>query len=134
MQCGADLGVYRLLDNIREEIVVKDEIKPAETKSSQKGSGFLLTLQAIPAIILLICAVFGIFVGLRFLSFLDRAATQQSNISVKWANTGFEQLQQMNSTIKEELDLIIEQRNEIQSLQAKIQQLNNSESALKKTN
>lgn len=94
----------------------------------QKTAGVLAFFQIIPGITIFICAVFGIFVGLRFLTFIDheesrRIASTEDSIPGKWFLTGFEQLQQMNATIKEELDLILDQRRENQSLQEKVRHL-----------
>ena len=102
---------------------MKNEITKPEQELQKKTSRLFIIFQIVFSILLLVCAVFGIFVGMRFLTFLDRAESHRSSISNKWSETGFEQLQQMNSTIKQELDLILDQRRENQALQAKIEEL-----------
>ena len=102
---------------------MKDDVKAVEHVLPQKTSNLVIVSQITPPILLLLCALFGIFVGLRFLSFIDRTESHRTSISAKWSETGFEQLQQMNTTIKQELDLIIEQRRENLALQEKIQEL-----------
>jgi hypothetical protein len=123
VQCGSDLKVHRLLYEVRSGIQMKDEITKPKQGLQKKTSGLFIIFQTVPSIILLVCAVFGIFVGMRFLTFLDRMESHHSSISSKWFEIGFEQLQQMNLTIKQELDLILDQRRENQALQAKIQEL-----------
>jgi hypothetical protein len=125
VQCSSDLKVHRLLYGVREEMQMKNEITKLEQELPKKTSRLFIIFQTVPSIILLVCAVFGIFVGVRFLTFLDRVESHRSSISNKWSETGFEQLQQMNLTIKQELDLIMDQRRESQDLQAKIQELTN---------
>lgn len=95
---------------------------PETPKSAQPR--WVFVFQMIPSILLLMCTLFGIFIGMRFLTFLEQEETHRISISNKWTETGFEQLQQMNATIKQELDLITEQRHENQVLQYQIQELN----------
>ena len=102
---------------------MNDDVTPPEQAISKKTSNLFILSQIIPSTLLLVCALFGIFVGVRFLSFIDRTESQRTSISAKWSETGFEQLQQMNTTIKQELDLILDQRRENMALQAKIQKL-----------
>jgi hypothetical protein len=117
--------VHRLLYGVCEEMQMKNEITKQEQELPKKTSRLFIIFQAVPSIILLVCAVFGIFVGMRFLTFIDREESHRSSISNKWSEIGFEQLQQMNLTIKQELDLIMDQRRESQYLQGKIQELTN---------
>ena len=123
VQCGSDFRIHQLLCKVREEIQVSNESTKVELLSEKKTSKFSVFFQTMPSILLLLCSVFIIFVGMRFLSFLEHTETQRSSIANKWSETGFEQLQQMNSVIKQELDLIIEQRRDNQVLQSKIQDL-----------
>ena len=122
VQCGSDLKVHRLLGEVREGIHMKNEITKPEQGLQTKTSRLFIIFQTVPSIILLICAVFGIFVGMRFLTFLDRVESHHT-ISSKWSEVALEQLQQMNLVIKQELGLILDQRRENQVLQAKIQEL-----------
>jgi len=123
VQCGSDLHIHRLLGGIREEILMKNELSKSEQTLPRQPSGLFIIFQIMPSILLLVCALLGIFVGMRFWTFLDHAESQRSSLSNKWSETGFEQLQQMNVTIKQELDLILDQRRENQALQAKVQEL-----------
>jgi hypothetical protein len=125
VQCGSDLKVHRLLYGVYEEMQMKNEITKQMQELPKKTSRLFIIFQTMPSIILLVCAVFGIFVGMRFLTFIDREESHRSSLSNKWSETGFEQLQQMNLTIKQELDLIMDQRRESQYLQGKIQELTN---------
>jgi hypothetical protein len=112
-QCGADLQVHHLLSEI-------SEARPMERKlgeSKQKTSACLNFLQIVPAVLMLVCALFGIYVGMHFLMFLERAESQRSTVGMQLAQTSFAQVQQLNSIIKQELDLILEQHHENQSLQ-----------------
>ena len=99
-----------------------DPVKPTQ-EAPKKASSLFIAAHIIPSVLLLVCAVFGIFVGMRFLAYIDRLDSHRVSISDKWSETGFEQLQQMNTTIKQALDLILDQRRENQVLQAKIEQL-----------
>jgi hypothetical protein len=123
VQCGSDLYVHCLLQGVREKMKMQNGITNMEQQLPSKTSGFLIVFQVLPSILILLCAVFAIFVGLRFLTFLDRAESHRNTLSNKWSETGFEQLQQMNSTIKQELELILDQRRENQALQARVQEL-----------
>lgn len=123
VQCGADIHVHRLLQIVQEKIQMNNDVILPEQALPQRTSNLLLLSQIIPSTLLLICAVFGIFVGVRFLSVIDRSESHRTSISAKWSETGFEQLQQMNTTIQRELDLILEQRRENLALQAEVQTL-----------
>lgn len=118
------MEVHRLLHQVQEGIPMKNETSK---------STLLPIIQTAPSIILLICALFGIFVGMRFITFLDHTEIHRTSISDKWSETGFEQLEQMNATIKQELDLILDQRRENQVLQEKIRQLTTTATPLKST-
>ena len=113
---------------------MKDNVTKLEHAIPQKTSNLFILSQIIPSMLLLVCALFGIFVGLRFLSFIDRAQSHHTSISSKWSEIGFEQLQQMNTTIKQELDLILDQRQENQALQAKVHDLTTALAVAQNTN
>jgi hypothetical protein len=100
----------------------------------KKSSNLLILSQIMPSMLLLACALFGIFVGFRFLSFIDRSQSHHTSITSKWSEIGFEQLQQMNTTIKQELDLILDQRRENQELQAKVHDLTTALTVAQNTN
>ena len=102
---------------------MKDEIKKVEKSCLKKTSILFIAFQVIPATLLLVCVVFGIFFGMRFLTFLDLAESRRVTVSNNWSEIGFEQLQQMNAIIKGELDLILDQRLENKALQEKIKEL-----------
>lgn len=99
-----------------------------------KASPVFVFSQLFPSLLLLIFTVFGLFVGLRFLSFIDKAESHRTTLSAQWSETGFEQLKQMNATIKLELDLILDQRRENSLLQAKIQEITQANTLVKNTN
>ena len=124
VQCGSDLKVHRLLLAVREEIQMNNEEPSLEQAAPKKLSSILIIVQIIPSILFLICTVFGIFVGMQFLTFLKHAEFRDISRSAK-SEIGIEQLQQMSSIIKQELNLIIDQRQENQVLQAKVQELAN---------
>ena len=115
VQCGSDLKVHRLLVAMREGIQMKNEELILEQETPKKLSSIFIIFQIIPSILFLICTVFGIFVGMQFLTSLERAEFRQISRSAKF-EMGFEQLQQMSSIIKQELNLIIEQRQENRKL------------------
>ena len=92
-------------------------------KQPSRTQTTLTFIQIMPPILLLICTLFGIYVGICFLQFLNHEQSNRSSITNKWSETGLEQLQQMNTIIKQELDLIIDQRQENKALQAKIDAL-----------
>ena len=127
-QCGSDTYVHRLLQGVRAEMDINEEIKKVE-QTVKKTSNLFMVFQAIPSILIFVCMVFGIFIGIRFLTFLDRVESLHASMSTKWSETSFEQLQQMNIIIKQELDLILDQRRENQALQAKIQTLTTQQSS-----
>ena len=122
-QCGADIYVHRLLQGVREKIQMNDQSIKQEPLLPKKTSTLFILSQIIPSTLLMTLGLFGIYVGVHFLSFIDRSESQRASISSKWSETGFEQLQQMNATIKQELDLILDQRRENLALQAKVQAL-----------
>ena len=124
VQCGSDLKVHRLLLAVREEIQMNNEEPSLEQAAQKKLSSILIIVQIIPSILFLICTVFGIFVGMQFLIFLKHTEFRDISRSAK-SEMGIEQLQQMSSIIKQELNLIIDQRQENQVLQAKVQELAN---------
>ena len=94
---------------------MKNEELILEQETPKKLSSIFIIFQIIPSILFLICTVFGIFVGMQFLTSLERAEFRQISRSAKF-EMGFEQLQQMSSIIKQELNLIIEQRQENRKL------------------
>ena len=120
MQCGSDLAVHRLLLGLRE--VLQRDIKKSASFQKTAFLGLKLLLP-IFVFFLLLCGILGVFAGLRFVTFLDHEASRQMIISDQWAKLNDKQLQQMNILIKEELDLILEQRQENQALREKIQAL-----------
>ena len=119
-QCGSDIRVHQLLGIAREDLRMKE----AKSEYTAHKNLTKIAFKIAPTIILLIGIFFIIFVGMRVLAFLDRLELQRSSVSSKWSETGFEQLQQMNSIIKQELDFIVDQRHENQELQAEVQKLN----------
>jgi len=149
-QCGSDLYVHHLLQKIREEVqmqanvtvsspntvsamhvaaapsAVTEEVSSMKTTtpSSSQTSRIDMIFQLLPTLFFLTCAVFGMFVGMRLLTFIEQETSQRTTLSNKWSEVGFEQLQQMNTTIKQELDLILDLRHENQMLIAKINELN----------
>lgn len=123
IQCGSDLHVHRLLHEIREEIQMKSEITKTEQELPIRLTWVFVVWQIAPAILLVVCAMFAIFVGMHFLSFIDREESYRIYVTEKRLEIGFDQLQQMSSTIKQELDLILDQRLENQGLQTRIQEL-----------
>jgi hypothetical protein len=121
VQCGTDIHVHRLLKKVGEEMQMNNTA--LSEKRPTKMSIFSQCMQLIPPFLLVAGTGFGIFVGMRFLSFIEQAESQRTSLSTKWSETGFEQLQQMNATIKQALDLIIDQRKENVALQSKVNEL-----------
>lgn len=120
IQCGSDLYVHNLLNELGETIQMKNEI----IETASKKLNWLLIIGQIGSIVFLLgCAVFGIFVGIRFLTFIEHEEAYRISQANKRAEINYEQLQQMSYTIKQEFDLILEQRRENQILQTKIQEL-----------
>ena len=133
VQCGADLHVHQLLQDVRKTLHVSNNMTNREPILPQKTSTLVVVSQVVPSLLLLACALFGMFIGMRFLAFIDRADTHRSSIATKWSETGFDQLQQMNMTIKQELDLILDQRRENLSLQATVHALTKTLATAQKT-
>jgi hypothetical protein len=123
IQCGSDLYVHRLLREISEAIQMKSEITKTEQESPKKLTWLFVVWQIVSVILLMTCAMFGIFVGMRFLAFIDHEESYRISVADKYSEIVFEQLQQMSTTIKQEFDLILDQRQENQALQARIQEL-----------
>ncbi len=96
---------------------------PSNASTLNKAPIRASLFQMAPSILLLMMAIFGMFIGFQFLTFLDHEKTHRTNTADKWADAGFEQLLQMNATIKQELDLIIDQRQENKHLRATIRDL-----------
>ena len=71
---------------------------------------------------------------MRFLDFLDQAERHKVSTSDKWSETGFQQLQLMNTIIKQELDLIIKQNNDNHALRTQMDALILQKSQPKKNN
>ena len=117
VQCGSDLYVHRLLHKISEAQVI-NEIE----KGSQKKSNWLFIVWQVivPIVFLMVFTTFSIFVGMRVLAFIE---SSRIAVADKHSEIGVEQLQQMSITIKQELDLILDQRRENQALQTRIQEL-----------
>ncbi len=124
-QCHCDLQVHRLLQQLQEKLISPTPVAPPYIP--QKTSPWQPFFQTALSILLLVCALLGIFVGLRFLSTIDRLESQRTSLSNRWSDAGFEQLEKMNTIIQEELNLILEQRQENLKLQEKIQTLMNEE-------
>lgn len=123
-QCKSDLYLHRLLLKTREEIQMNNEAAIL-LNPQNKAPGLLLGFsQIVSPIIFIMCAIFIFFIGVRFLTLIDREDTHRISISNKVSETGLQQLQQMNAIIKQELDLIQDQYRENQALQEKISQLN----------
>ena len=118
-QCGADLQVHHLLSAINEARPMECELGTVK----QKTTCWLNFFQILPAVLLSVCTLFGIYVGMHFLMFLERAESQQSSVGIELAQISFTQVQQLNSIIKQELDLILEQHHENQNLQIKLEEL-----------
>ncbi len=120
VQCGSDLNVHRKLSELRTGMQMQNEdLKEAK---ATKSFNILMIMQIILSSLFLVCTVFSMFVGMQFLAFLKRAELQNNFRSTHF-EIGYEQLQQMNSIIQKELDLIIDQRRENQALQAKVAEL-----------
>ena len=120
VQCGSDLDVHKLLHAVVEEINMNKEVSTAERDRPSKTNNIAVISQFLPSTIMLLCALFAIYVGMQFLKIIDRVESHRTSLSAKWSETGFEQLQQMNATIKQELDLILDQRRENIALQAQV--------------
>ena len=110
IQCGSDLLVHHLLSEVREEMLAKNEVVKLSEQSQrnqgnqddlvrgqspQKSSRFLTLLQILPPTLLLICTLFGLFIGVRLLTFLEHKSATQLSVSDKWSEAGFEQLLQI---------------------------------------
>ena len=122
-QCNSDLHVHRLLQQLQEKLISPTLPPVVPQYVLQKSSPWQLFFQIVPSILLLACALLGIFAGLRFLSTMDRMESHRTSLSNRWSETGFEQLEKMNTIIQQELNLILEQRQENVKLQEKIQTL-----------
>lgn len=120
VQCGSDMQVHRLLQTVHKELEM-------QSSSTTKASTLLAILHTTPAVMLIICATFGIFVGLQFLTFLERTESRYLVKTAKFPDRELAQLQQMNTIIKQELDLIMEQNKDNKMLQAKIAELTASQ-------
>jgi len=139
VQCGSDLHVHRLLQTMHEETRMNKTINPSKQdihhpKKMQLATTFLVVMQTIVCLTLLTCTVFGIYVGIQFLNYIDNRESQQISAQEQWFQTGFQQLQQMNTTIKQELELIIDLHHENQVLQKEVRNLETNTAALKGQN
>jgi acetolactate synthase regulatory subunit len=114
VQCGADLDVHRLLQGVRKEMQMKNEVHHSAQSLPKKIPSVGIYFQIIPGILLLICAVWGIFVGLRILTVIDRIVSKPSDV---------QSLSSINPILEKELDLIVDQHRENQLLQEKLQKL-----------
>lgn len=114
VQCGADLDVHRLLQGVREKMQMNNEVHHSAQPLPKKIPSVWIYFQIIPGILLLICAVWGIFVGMRILTVIDRITSKPSDV---------QSLQRINPILEKELDLIVGQHRENQLLQEKLQKL-----------
>lgn len=178
VQCGSDLYVHCLLQEVCEEI---EGLQKQETQTRKQTLGtqtlgtqtqgieipetpetpeismeeessdvpkkeqmphlqdkrstatFYIASQIIPSMLLIICTVFGIYIGIRFLNFIELSELHRASQSEKWSETGLDQLQQMNAVIKQTLELVKEQRQINQALQATILELAKSKTNLSET-
>lgn len=134
VQCGADIYVHHLLREVQKDLKMKDEITKTEQQMpSKKTSGLFIALDSASSIVLIIVTVFALAAGFHFLTFLNHREYQRVSNSHQWSETGFEQLQEMNNTIKEELDLIMSEHKENQVLREKLAAINAS-TAISKIN
>ena len=90
------------------------EVHHSEQPLPKKTPSLWIYFQIIPGILLLICAIGGIFVGMRILTVIDRTASKPSDV---------QSLQSINPILEKELDLIVDQHRENQLLQEKLQKL-----------
>ena len=120
VQCGSDLNVHKLLAIIATEIKMKNAASKQQLAIDRANKSVIL-MQTIPTVLLLIGTLFGIFVGFKFLNFLDDKLNQP-NLKSSGCMIEIDQLQQMSSIVAKQLDLIVEQRKENQGLQAKVQE------------
>jgi len=137
VQCGADLEVHHLLESVAQtikhgELAMKENANVVPKVKRSLYPGFIELFQIIPAILLLGCATLGIYVGLRFLNIVEQVELSHTKTTDQWSESGFEQLRQMTTTIKQELDLIMAQRDENLILQSHVKQLSEQVLTLEK--
>jgi hypothetical protein len=106
--------MHRLLQGVREEMQMNNEVHHSEQPLPKKTPSLWIYFQIIPGILLLICAIGGIFVGMRILTVMDRTASRPSDV---------QSLPSINPILEKELDLIVDQHRENQLLQEKLQKL-----------
>jgi hypothetical protein len=131
-QCNSDLHVHRLLQEVREGIQVRDLQGQSETilqslspVRGNQGYRFQVIFQTITTLSIVAGIIFCFYAGLRFLNFLDHeGSVPHTPVPAKWSESAITQLQQMNGIIKQELDIIVDQRNENRFLQGKLQAFN----------
>jgi hypothetical protein len=121
VQCGVDLEVHKLLAKIKEGVQMKPE-NLLNQEHQGKLSKILFITQVIPSILLLICSLFGIFVGFKFIGWLEQKDLNYKFNLIHSEMNGME-LQQVISIIEKELNLIIEQKKENQDLRLKVNEL-----------
>jgi len=109
LQCGVDLHVHYLLNEIGAMLPPADVPIPPEPEARQKFAWLLDIGQIGPTILLItVCTIFGFFLELRFLVDLKRHESHQT----------------LSAIIQQELNLIQDLYRDNRVLQAKIQTLN----------
>lgn len=108
-QCGADLHIHHMLNEIGAMLPPIDAPIPPEPEARQKFAWLLDIGQVGPTILLItVCTIFGLFLELRFLVDLKHHESHQT----------------LSAIIQQELNLIQDLYRDNQVLQAKIQTLN----------
>jgi hypothetical protein len=129
MQCGSDIQLHRLIHEMREPQQMNNEAMLLEQSKSKKTIGILMILKATSSSAILIFAIVGIFIGVRFLLYLNHLESYRVTTSTQWVEIGFEQLQRMNQMMEKELNLIIELREENLNLRKQVSAMKSPEPA-----
>jgi len=124
VQCGSDMKVHHLIKKVREELQKQNQQTVNPNKGlNEKKSPWSIIFQILPSVLILGGVIFVGIIGLRVLTVLDGIKSQHTTVSNKWSEAGFTQLVKMNDIIKDELNLIMSQRREIQILRKQINQM-----------
>jgi len=78
-QCRSDLKVHRLLQTCREKINTPKQ-------NTSKENYLDIICQLLPTIFFLSCAVFGVYVGMRVLTFLHQFPLSNTTVSLPISN------------------------------------------------
>jgi len=123
-QCGTDLQLHYLLDKVRGKCNMKDEKDTMNPSKQSITSKWMMTVHVLPYLIMIMLIVSVLFVSYFFVIGSKSSEAYHAALSAKLSKMQLAQMTDMDDTIREELSLIVDQRNKNKVLQNKLEKLN----------